>query len=243
MGDLSPRITAGPVSVRPGDQMQQRQRPASAPEPNATPLCRKLAARYGVDLRTVKATGVGGRITKGDVLRHPVAAVQIQAAAMTSGLPAAAAPVMGSGQTTTVRSTFGAGQMVATDPYGPNPLAEDARQFDPESYAAAVRISAPPTPFAAGALPTFTASGIDPRDLAKLPWQARLVVAGDSDPGRVYAAFQEYVDDPEAAAFDLERDDRVQEYRTAMRSWLHAGTDLLRTEAAAIPVQRPNRLG
>lgn len=35
---------------------------------NGTPLVRKLAAQYNVDLRTVKGTGVGGRIRSHDVV-------------------------------------------------------------------------------------------------------------------------------------------------------------------------------
>ncbi|MEV6871611.1 E3 binding domain-containing protein [Amycolatopsis sp. NPDC051128] len=37
-------------------------------EPNATPRVRETAAKFGVDLTTVKGTGVGGRIRTGDVM-------------------------------------------------------------------------------------------------------------------------------------------------------------------------------
>ncbi|WP_298180970.1 2-oxoglutarate dehydrogenase, E2 component, dihydrolipoamide succinyltransferase [Saccharomonospora sp.] len=51
----------------------QQARPASterdsAGTPYVTPLVRKLAAEHGIDLNTVKGTGVGGRIRKQDVL-------------------------------------------------------------------------------------------------------------------------------------------------------------------------------
>ncbi|WP_063817725.1 2-oxoglutarate dehydrogenase, E2 component, dihydrolipoamide succinyltransferase, partial [Streptomyces hygroscopicus] len=65
----------------------------SAPEAEGayvTPLVRKLAAENGVDLATVKGTGVGGRIRKQDVVaaaEAAKAAAQVQAPA-----PAAAAP-------------------------------------------------------------------------------------------------------------------------------------------------------
>ncbi|WP_327689510.1 2-oxoglutarate dehydrogenase, E2 component, dihydrolipoamide succinyltransferase [Streptomyces tubercidicus] len=65
---------------------------AAAPAPAAgegayvTPLVRKLAAENGVDLATVKGTGVGGRIRKQDVI---AAAEAAKAAA-----PAAAAPAV-----------------------------------------------------------------------------------------------------------------------------------------------------
>ncbi|WP_030900711.1 MULTISPECIES: 2-oxoglutarate dehydrogenase, E2 component, dihydrolipoamide succinyltransferase [unclassified Streptomyces] len=53
-----------------------------------TPLVRKLAAENGVDLSTVKGTGVGGRIRKQDV----VAAAEAAKAAAAAPAPAAAAP-------------------------------------------------------------------------------------------------------------------------------------------------------
>ncbi|MFD9194795.1 2-oxoglutarate dehydrogenase, E2 component, dihydrolipoamide succinyltransferase [Streptomyces phaeochromogenes] len=53
-----------------------------------TPLVRKLAAENGVDLASVKGTGVGGRIRKQDVL----AAAEAAKAAAAAPAPAAAAP-------------------------------------------------------------------------------------------------------------------------------------------------------
>ncbi len=60
-----------------------------------TPLVRKLAAENGVDLATVKGTGVGGRIRKQDVIAaaeaaKAAAAAPAPAAAVTAGGPAAA---------------------------------------------------------------------------------------------------------------------------------------------------------
>jgi pyruvate dehydrogenase E2 component (dihydrolipoyllysine-residue acetyltransferase) len=52
-----------------------------------TPLVRKLASEYGVDLSTIAGTGVGGRIRKSDVL----AAAERAAAAKAETAPAAAA--------------------------------------------------------------------------------------------------------------------------------------------------------
>ncbi|MFD4138163.1 2-oxoglutarate dehydrogenase, E2 component, dihydrolipoamide succinyltransferase [Streptomyces sp. NPDC058572] len=71
--------------------------PAPAPAPAAvdagdayvTPLVRKLAAENGVDLRSVKGTGVGGRIRKQDVI---AAAEAAKAAAAAPAAAAAAAP-------------------------------------------------------------------------------------------------------------------------------------------------------
>ncbi len=58
-----------------------------------TPLVRRLANQSGVDLSTVKGTGVGGRIRKQDVLEATEArkAQQAEPAAAPAGLPAAPA--------------------------------------------------------------------------------------------------------------------------------------------------------
>ncbi|MEV3909310.1 2-oxoglutarate dehydrogenase, E2 component, dihydrolipoamide succinyltransferase [Streptomyces canus] len=53
-----------------------------------TPLVRKLAAENGVDLASVKGTGVGGRVRKQDV----IAAAEAAKAAAAAPAPAAAAP-------------------------------------------------------------------------------------------------------------------------------------------------------
>ncbi|MEU2714685.1 2-oxoglutarate dehydrogenase, E2 component, dihydrolipoamide succinyltransferase, partial [Streptomyces sp. NPDC007205] len=55
-----------------------------------TPLVRKLAAENGVDLATVKGTGVGGRIRKQDVIAAAEAAKAAAAPAPAAAAPAAA---------------------------------------------------------------------------------------------------------------------------------------------------------
>ncbi|GLW62987.1 hypothetical protein Arub01_12310 [Actinomadura rubrobrunea] len=67
----------------------------SADAPYVTPLVRKLAAEHGVDLSTVKGTGVGGRIRKQDVLEAARAAQEAarrQAAAQAAPTAAPSAP-------------------------------------------------------------------------------------------------------------------------------------------------------
>lgn len=60
---------------RPEPQPQPaRQAPQRESGPYVTPLVRKLAAEHGVDLSTVKGTGIGGRIRKQDVLAAAEAA-------------------------------------------------------------------------------------------------------------------------------------------------------------------------
>jgi pyruvate dehydrogenase E2 component (dihydrolipoyllysine-residue acetyltransferase) len=62
-----------------------------------TPLVRKLAAQSGVDLSTVRGTGVGGRITKQDIFdatHRPASSAPAAAPAAPSTTPAASAPAM-----------------------------------------------------------------------------------------------------------------------------------------------------
>ncbi|MFD8150062.1 MULTISPECIES: 2-oxoglutarate dehydrogenase, E2 component, dihydrolipoamide succinyltransferase [unclassified Streptomyces] len=81
-----------PVPSAPAPAPAPAQAPAAAKPADdgayVTPLVRKLAAEQGVDLATVKGTGVGGRIRKQDV----VAAAEAAKSAATAPAPAAAAP-------------------------------------------------------------------------------------------------------------------------------------------------------
>ena len=76
---------AAPAPVTPAPA---RRREATDEGAYVTPLVRKLAAENGVDLGTVKGTGVGGRIRKQDVI---AAAEAAKAAAARRRPPAAAA--------------------------------------------------------------------------------------------------------------------------------------------------------
>ncbi|RNL79168.1 hypothetical protein [Nocardioides marmorisolisilvae] len=75
-------------------------------------------------------------------------------------------------------SMFNSGVVVRIDPWGRNPLAEDARQSLPMDYAAALTEGPVPKLFKAGGdLPAFIASGTDPSILLRLPWNARHAAA------------------------------------------------------------------
>jgi 2-oxoglutarate dehydrogenase E2 component (dihydrolipoamide succinyltransferase) len=90
---------------QPQPQPQPQAEPAGAPSgdsPYVTPLVRKLAAEHGVDLASIKGTGVGGRIRKQDVLEaarakqapppQPAAPAQQAPAAPQAPAPQAPAP-------------------------------------------------------------------------------------------------------------------------------------------------------
>ncbi len=82
----------------PPPQAAERPAPTMPPIPDddstyVTPLVRRLAQQQGVDLSTVKGTGVGGRIRKEDVLKAAEAAAAPAAAAPEAAPAAAPAPL------------------------------------------------------------------------------------------------------------------------------------------------------
>ncbi|MFD0314480.1 2-oxoglutarate dehydrogenase, E2 component, dihydrolipoamide succinyltransferase [Streptomyces flavalbus] len=83
----APAPTPAPVTPAPAPATPAAAQPTDEGA-YVTPLVRKLAAENGVDLSTVKGTGVGGRIRKQDVL----AAAEAAKAATAAPAPAAAAP-------------------------------------------------------------------------------------------------------------------------------------------------------
>ena len=73
---IAPVVTAAPVAAAPVISKPSQPPVAAAPAVNSarpddsyvTPIVRKLAAEAGVNLSTIKGTGVGGRIRKEDIL-------------------------------------------------------------------------------------------------------------------------------------------------------------------------------
>ena len=81
-----PPVAAPPVAAAPAATPPVAAAPPSDdPGPYVTPLVRKLAAENGVDLASVKGTGVGGRVRKQDVL----AAAEAKQAPTAAASPAA----------------------------------------------------------------------------------------------------------------------------------------------------------
>ncbi len=73
-GEEVPVLTVLAIVVAPGEQISEeeyrREAPSEAVEVRASPAARRLAREYGVDLREVRGTGPGGRITREDILRY-----------------------------------------------------------------------------------------------------------------------------------------------------------------------------
>ncbi|MGA5626070.1 2-oxoglutarate dehydrogenase, E2 component, dihydrolipoamide succinyltransferase [Streptomyces cellulosae] len=96
----APAPASAPAPAAPAPQAPAAPAPAAAQATDdgayVTPLVRKLAAENGVDLSTVKGTGVGGRIRKQDVIAAAEAAKAAAAAPAPAAAPTAAkkAPVL-----------------------------------------------------------------------------------------------------------------------------------------------------
>lgn len=106
---------------------------------------------------------------------------------------AAPAPAPSAGRITT-SSEFDRGHQVTIDPYGTNPLEEDARQ-----NLRGIRMSGQaPKMFAGGTedLPAFTATGLDPRLLLKLPYGVRHYAAAEPSLAAVHGIFERSAGNP-----------------------------------------------
>jgi len=181
----------------------------------ATPLVRQLAATHGVDLASVRGTGAGGRVTRTDVLA---------AAGVPAGrtAPTAASSAAVAARVMTFPSWFASGVEVSYDVYARNPLVEDMRQAVPGPYAEALRArGVPPTLFAAGDTPPFTASGIDPTALLQVPWTARHAIAAEANGAKAYATFQRALTDVDFAAALSGWDGPNAAYRRRLEEWLY----------------------
>lgn len=87
---------------------------------------------------------------------------------------------------------------VYVDPFDGNPLEQEAAYRWPELHSA--KKSPAPKLFQGGQadVPAFTASGLDPQQLLKLPAGVRHYAAAEPDLERVHGLFEQYANDPYA---------------------------------------------
>lgn len=97
-------------------------------------------------------------------------------------------------------SNFDRRTRVNINPYAANPIVDDVAALSPAAYEAATREGQAPKLFSGGRsdVPPFTASGLDPQLLLKLPYGVRHAAASEPDRAVVLQMFEEYGDDPDA---------------------------------------------
>ncbi len=117
----------------------------------------------------------------------------------------------------TMRSAFNPTTTVHIDPWSTSPLLDDAEQAQPALVAVARKTNGdPPNMFVSGDLPAFTASGIDPQHLMRLPFRTRHAAATESSPAEVLKMVETHGSNPDAQAQSAGLD----EYRNRMSGWL-----------------------
>ncbi len=109
------------------------------------------------------------------------------------------------------------------DAYGTNPLAEEIRERDPYRFAQVAAVKAPPKMFANGTadVPAFTASGIEPDLLLRLPGGIRHAAAANPDIVQVHTWFEDYAGIPEV---EIDHEG-LRAAKLRIEDWL-ANTDL-----------------
>ncbi|MFD8556799.1 E3 binding domain-containing protein [Streptosporangium canum] len=146
----------------------QPPRPAASPSlpaPRASVVTRQVAENLNIDLRTVVGTGEDGEIVCKDVYQASAARrARTQAAAASPPAPKAPAK-----------------RRLPRVDASRNPLVAAAQADGGGAYLDA-HAAMPPTLFASGDLPPFTASGIAPSALLSVPWFARHAVAAEKSP-------------------------------------------------------------
>jgi hypothetical protein len=120
--------------------------------------------------------------------------------------------------------------------YDPNPLLTEMQRSHPALVAAALAEDPrPPKLFGDADLPAFTASGLDPGQLAALPWPLRRPVAAAPTRAGAYELAAKYQGAPEMAHADLARSEANADYLSAFATWLagHGGSPADRNPAVA----------
>ena len=215
--------------------------PKAIPVPQTPPEeVAKIAARLGFDMSEISGTGPDGAVRYVDVLkasRQAAAELADQAYLLNVDL----ATVQGTGPNGRIlyediyraRAARPADPQAANASKAPvkrrlprvdasrNPLVA-AAQAGPGAATLDAHAPMPPTLFASGDLPPFTASGIDPSALLSVHWAARHAVAAEKDLGRAAEMLEAYSGpdgDVAAQADGVMAHDGNAEYRMRVEQW------------------------
>ena len=101
----APQAEEKPAEAKAAEEKPAEDKSGGSDAAYVTPLVRRLAKDQGVDLQSVKGTGVGGRIRKQDVLEAAEAAKKTAAPAAASAPAAAPAPAEPSAEAAKLRGT------------------------------------------------------------------------------------------------------------------------------------------
>ncbi|KIC66309.1 hypothetical protein [Pseudarthrobacter phenanthrenivorans] len=102
--------------------------------------------------------------------------------------------------------------------YALNPLLDIEAQQRPVLVEVAKAEETPPTMWATGDLPPFTASGLDPQLLAMVPWQIRHAAALEPDRAKVLAMVE---DGAGLESLHTEEEhEGLRNYRERVNNWL-----------------------
>jgi hypothetical protein len=222
-----------------------QQSPESAnqgpPEPSAA--TRQLARSLTVILARVAGTGPDGQITRQDVLDHHAAMVargrkfsQMREARAGRNQPSGGTSAAPAAPAAPRKPSWSPPAGVDPRVYAANPLVDEARHSPSgrRAIAAAEKRAAAPTLFTGGDLPPFTASGLDPQELLKVPWYARPALAAVESKEEALELLAVYAGpdgDVAAQADRVAGHPGVADYVGRVRDWLAEGERVARESA------------
>jgi hypothetical protein len=123
----------------------------------------------------------------------------------------------------------------AGDEYRANPLVDDIRRSRPALYAVAAAEAPPPSLFNSGDLPVYTASGVEPATLARLPWQARHAVASAPTTAEAYQIIEAVSgEDGDILAHLYGDHPGVRQYENRVRTWAMGPSGLSKADRQQI---------
>lgn len=111
-------------------------------------------------------------------------------------------------------------ERVTTDPYDLNPMVSSVSAKDPTTFTAASERSPAPTLFASGDLPPFTASGVDPQILSRLPFGMRHHAASEPSAAAVLSMVEEVASAPDRMGRRVMRNVGLDDYASRVEAWV-----------------------